>query len=161
RPAAAGPPPGSCLPPAARAPPGDPRRPPPPPPPRGTPPRTPGRSRWAPPRTAPSRRLRHPRLHGPEGPARRRGERHEHLGPLSGTALHPDPAPVLLDDPEDHRQPQPGPLAEAGLERLERLADLRGAHPDPFVGERDQDSVALARHRDRQDATARHRLERV
>src|SRR5216683_7469337 len=49
---------------------------------------------------------------------------------VSGLAIDPDAAAALLDDPEDGRQAQPGPLARVlrGEERLEDPRLDRGVH---------------------------------
>src|SRR5467141_474297 len=72
-----------------------------------------------------------------------------------------DLAAVLLDDPVDEGESEPGPLRLGGEERLEDVGQVVG--PDAFaaVGHRDFQAVTNDLGRDAELAALRHRLEGI
>ena len=92
---------------------------------------------------------------------RRRGSEIVTVVPRPGVGVDVDRAAVLLDDPVDDREAEPGAAGKAVGERREEAVPLLGRHPVALVGERHVPVTALERGRDRERAAAGHRGEGV
>ena len=81
--------------------------------------------------------------------------------PEPGRAPHVDLAAVLLDDPVDERESEPGPFRLGGEEGLEDVGDVGGGDPVAGVAHRDLERLAANGGGDAQLAALRHGLDGV
>src|SRR3989442_7783665 len=90
------------------------------------------------------------------------GQRDRERGPEARRAAHVDLAAVLLHDPVDEREAEPGAPGLGGEERLEDLREAVPCDPVPAVGHPHLQLLARCRRRAHaQLASLRHRLHRA
>src|SRR6266542_168427 len=85
----------------------------------------------------------------------------DELGPEAVLASHRDLAAVLVDDPLDEREPEPGGIVARRRERLEDVGELVGANAVAGIREADLARAVDGRARNPQLASRRHGGHRV